>query len=99
MIFFYKKINQSNKKKQKNKHYLFIYLLFNIYFLGVSCIFKTYITLTKDIELEDVLSEIAMLECISTKIFRYVYWLVLCVNLTQAGVITEKGASVGEVPP
>jgi hypothetical protein len=27
------------------------------------------------------------------------YWLVLCVNLTQAGVITEKGASVGEVPP
>jgi hypothetical protein len=27
------------------------------------------------------------------------YWLVLCVNLTQAGVITEKGASVGEVLP
>jgi hypothetical protein len=27
------------------------------------------------------------------------YWLVLCVNLTQAGVITEKGVSVGEVPP
>ena len=27
------------------------------------------------------------------------YWLVLCVNLTQAGVITEKGASVVEVPP
>ena len=27
------------------------------------------------------------------------YWLVLCINLTQAGVITEKGASVGEVPP
>jgi hypothetical protein len=23
------------------------------------------------------------------------YWMVLCVNLTQAGVITEKGASVG----
>jgi hypothetical protein len=23
----------------------------------------------------------------------------LCVNLTQAGVITEKGASVGELPP
>jgi hypothetical protein len=22
-----------------------------------------------------------------------------CVNLTQAGVITEKGASVGEIPP
>jgi hypothetical protein len=28
-----------------------------------------------------------------------IYWLVLGVNLTQAGVITEKGASVGEVPP
>ena len=28
-----------------------------------------------------------------------VYWLVLCVNLTQAGVITGKGASVGKVPP
>jgi hypothetical protein len=27
------------------------------------------------------------------------YWLVLYVNLTQAGVITEKGASVGEMPP
>ena len=27
------------------------------------------------------------------------YWRVLCVNLTQAGVITETGASVGEVPP
>ena len=27
------------------------------------------------------------------------YWLILCVNLTQVGVITEKGASVGEVPP
>jgi hypothetical protein len=27
------------------------------------------------------------------------YWLVLCANLTQAGVITEKMASVGEVPP
>ena len=23
------------------------------------------------------------------------YWLILCVNLTQAGVITEKVASVG----
>jgi hypothetical protein len=22
-----------------------------------------------------------------------------CINLTQAGVITEKGASVGEMPP
>jgi hypothetical protein len=27
------------------------------------------------------------------------YWLVLCVNLTQAGVITEKGASFEEMPP
>jgi hypothetical protein len=30
---------------------------------------------------------------------KQVYWMVLCVNLTQAGFITEKGASVGEVPP
>jgi hypothetical protein len=30
---------------------------------------------------------------------RHMYWLVLCVNLTQVGVITEKGASVEEVPP
>jgi hypothetical protein len=28
-----------------------------------------------------------------------VYWLVLCVNLTQAGVITEKEAPVEEMPP
>ena len=27
------------------------------------------------------------------------YWLVLCANLTQAGVITEKGPSVEEMPP
>ena len=27
-----------------------------------------------------------------------VYWLVLC-QLDTAGVITEKGTSVGEVPP
>ena len=27
------------------------------------------------------------------------YWLVLGVNLTQAGVITEKGASFEEMPP
>jgi hypothetical protein len=27
-----------------------------------------------------------------------VYWLVLCENLTQAGVITEKGASLEEMP-
>jgi hypothetical protein len=30
---------------------------------------------------------------------RWLYWLVLCVNLTQAGAITEKGASVGKQPP
>jgi hypothetical protein len=29
----------------------------------------------------------------------YLYWLFLCVNLTQAGVITEKGALAGEMPP
>jgi hypothetical protein len=28
-----------------------------------------------------------------------VYWLVLGVNLTQAGVFTEKGASLEEMPP
>jgi hypothetical protein len=28
-----------------------------------------------------------------------VYWLVFCVNLTQAGIITKKGASFGEVTP
>ena len=27
------------------------------------------------------------------------YWLVLCINLTQAGVITKKGASLEEMPP
>jgi hypothetical protein len=27
------------------------------------------------------------------------YWLVFCVNLTQAGVVTEKKASVEEMPP
>jgi hypothetical protein len=27
------------------------------------------------------------------------YWLVLCVNLTQAGVITDKGVSLEEMPP
>jgi hypothetical protein len=27
------------------------------------------------------------------------YWLVLYVNLTQAGIITEKGASLEEMPP
>jgi hypothetical protein len=33
------------------------------------------------------------------KYFNLLYWLVLCVNLTQAGVITEKGASLEEMPP
>jgi hypothetical protein len=28
-----------------------------------------------------------------------VYWLVLCVILTQAGVVTEKGSSLEEMPP
>ena len=27
------------------------------------------------------------------------YWLIWCVNLTQAGVVTEKGASGEEMPP
>jgi hypothetical protein len=30
--------------------------------------------------------------------FYYVYWTVLC-QLDTAGVITEKGASVGEITP
>jgi hypothetical protein len=33
----------------------------------------------------------------STQIW-YLYWLVLC-QLDTAGVITEKGVSVGEMPP
>jgi hypothetical protein len=38
--------------------------------------------------------------CLCVKLTRgQLYWLVLCVNLTQAGDITEKGASVGEEPP
>ena len=38
--------------------------------------------------------------CLCVKLTRgQLYWLVLCVNLTQAGVITEKGASVGKMPP
>jgi hypothetical protein len=37
--------------------------------------------------------------CLCVKLTRgQLYCLVLCVNLIQAGVITEKGASVGEVP-
>jgi hypothetical protein len=28
-----------------------------------------------------------------------VYWMVLCANLIQAGVITEKGAFLEEMPP
>jgi hypothetical protein len=35
--------------------------------------------------------------CLCVKLTRgQLYWLVLCVNLTQTGVITEKGASVGK---
>ena len=29
----------------------------------------------------------------------YVYWMVLYVNVTQDGVITEKVASLDELPP
>jgi hypothetical protein len=36
---------------------------------------------------------------LETKSCSPVYWLVSCVNLTQAGIITEKGASVEEMPP
>ena len=33
--------------------------------------------------------------CLCVKLTRgQLYWLVLCVNLTQAGVITEKGVSL-----
>jgi hypothetical protein len=28
-------------------------------------------------------------------IYKYMHWLILCVNLTQAGLITNKGASFG----
>jgi hypothetical protein len=38
--------------------------------------------------------------CLYVKLTRgQLYWLFFCVNLTQAVVITEKGASVAEVPP
>ena len=29
----------------------------------------------------------------------YLYWLVLCVNLTKGRVVREEGASVEEMPP
>jgi hypothetical protein len=32
-------------------------------------------------------------------LYHSLYRLVLCVNLTQAGVIKEKGASLEEMPP
>jgi hypothetical protein len=36
--------------------------------------------------------------CLCVKLTRdKLYWLVLGINLTQAGVITEKGASVREM--
>jgi hypothetical protein len=34
----------------------------------------------------------------SNRILKLLYWLVLC-QLDTAGVITEKGASVEEMPP
>jgi hypothetical protein len=38
--------------------------------------------------------------CLCVKLTRgQLYWLVLCVNLTQVGVITEKGASGEEMSP
>jgi hypothetical protein len=38
--------------------------------------------------------------CLCVKLtWGQLYWLVLYVNLTQDGVIIEKGASVGEMPP
>jgi hypothetical protein len=38
--------------------------------------------------------------CICVKLTRsQLSWLVLCVNVTQAGVITEKGASVEKMTP
>ena len=39
-----------------------------------------------------------LLNCIAIKMGS-LYWLVLCVNLTQAGIITEKGASLEEMSP
>jgi hypothetical protein len=32
-------------------------------------------------------------------IYCKLYWLLLCVNLKQAGVITKKGTSVKKMPP
>jgi hypothetical protein len=38
--------------------------------------------------------------CLCVKLTRgQLYWMVFCVNLTQAGVITGKGASVEKMPP
>lgn len=34
-----------------------------------------------------------------TKTRIFLCWLALWVNLTETGVISEKGASVGEAPP
>jgi hypothetical protein len=37
--------------------------------------------------------------CLCVKLTRgQLHWLVLCVNLTKTGVITEKGASLEEMP-
>ena len=38
-------------------------------------------------------------ECVGICMCMLIVLIRLCVNLTPAGVITEKGASVGEVPP
>jgi hypothetical protein len=38
--------------------------------------------------------------CLCVKLTRgQLFWLILNVNLSQAGVVTEKGASVGKMPP
>jgi hypothetical protein len=38
--------------------------------------------------------------CLCVKLTRgQLYWLVLCVNLTQAVVIMERGASLKKMPP
>jgi hypothetical protein len=38
--------------------------------------------------------------CLCIKVTRgQLYWLVFCVSLVQAGVVKERGDSVGEEPP
>jgi hypothetical protein len=38
-------------------------------------------------------------ETLKQRAVRPMHWLVLGINLTQAGVITHKGASIEEMPP